>query len=252
MMKNGLYSFAVSALLLFGTACSSDDNTSEEEIQEPVALLTHEEVIGVWEAQGYRWDIEEGKSSCYLMTADGDDFQYDENGEYITISIREYCEQYAEDYNRDPNNEVKGTPEDFANHDFSDTYMFSNIEVTEDEVVIYVGQDIPDQGTLNILAVKGEYTFDEENAILIVNNVAIESSPEELEIKVFKDDEDRINFRYTDFDIYTAYSYDKSESYWVYAPMIYYCVEGEPIDTEGMSIQGKESIVPDSVLKTLK
>lgn len=226
MIKRFVFPLLAGSLLLFGAvACSSDDDGIKGE--EPVLDLTVEDIIGEWEAEGYRWDLQNGSSSCYLMTEDGSDFQYDENGDYITITINEYVEQYAADYNADPANEVEGTPEDFAQHDFEDTYLFATFEVTEDEITVYMGQQIDGHGTLSVLTLQGEYVFNEEDQVLIVQDVAIESDPREIKINVFKDDQNRLNFRYTDFDIYTAYSYDQTESYWVYAPMIYYTVPGK-------------------------
>ncbi len=224
MIKKICFPIILGTVLLLGVSCSSDDDASTV---EPETKLTIDDIIGEWEAEGYRWELEEGESTCYLMTEDGNDFQYDENGDYISITIGEYCEQYAEDYNADPDNEIEGTAEDFAIHEYEGTYLFTTFEVTEEEITIYTGQSIPEEGTLAVLTVQGEYQYDEETETLTVQDVAIESDPREIEIKVFKDDENRLNFNYTDFDIITAYSYDETESYWVYAPMTFFTVPGE-------------------------
>jgi len=229
MFKRNYLPIVFGAFLFMGISCSSDDDATTEEPETP---LTQEDIIGEWEAEGYRWDLEEGSSTCYLMTEDGEDFQYDENGDYITITINEYVQQYAEDYNADPENEMEGTPEDFANHEYAGTYSFTTFEVTEDEITVYAGQDISGEGTLSVLTIQGEYEFDEETATLTVQDVAIASDPREIEIEVFKDEENRVNFRYTDFDIFTTDSYDQTQSYWVYAPMIYYTIPGEAYESD--------------------
>lgn len=162
------------------------------------------------------------------MTDDGQDFATDDNGDYITLpSIRAYCEQYADDYNADPKNTIKGTPEDFANHQYEGSYLFTNINITEDKVIIYSGQKIEDAGTLAILCVSGTYTYDKTTCTFTVEDLAIENDPRTLAINVTKDEEGRINFRYSDFDMYTTPSYDKTKTYYVFAPMIYYCQPGE-------------------------
>lgn len=195
--------------------------------KEPNTIPELSAIIGAWEAEGYRWDLDNGESTCYLLTEDGYDFELDEDGNYITITIREYCEQYAKDYNADPANEVKGTPEDFADHNFEGTYMFANINVTADEVVIYIGQRIIDQATMAVLCVKGAYTYDPQAGIITVKDLAIEDDPRNLEINVWVSPDGRMNFRYLDFDMFPTPTYDGSKSYYAYVPMIFYCMPGE-------------------------
>ncbi len=195
--------------------------------KEPNTIPELGAIIGAWEAEGYRWDLDHGKSACYLLTEDGYDFELDEDGNYITVTIREYCEQYAKDYNADPANEIKGTPEDFADHNFGGTYMFANINVTADEVVIYMGQRIVGQATLAVLCVEGSYTYDPQTGILTVDDVAIEDDPRSLEINVWMDPAGRMNFRYSDYDMFPTPTYDGSKSYYAYVPMIFYCMPGE-------------------------
>lgn len=55
----------------------------------------------------------------------------------------------------DEPNTMKGTPEDFANHNYEGTYMFTNINVTEDYITIYGGQDLGEAGRMSILCVDG-------------------------------------------------------------------------------------------------
>ena len=224
-------SMAIAATI---TSCSEDDSP-EQNSSQPTEEITPDEpteielseILGAWEAEGDRWDLDEGVSRCYQMTDDGNDFAMDDDGNYLVLaSIREYCEQYANDYNADPNNSIKGTPEDFANHSYADSYMFTNINITENNITIYSGQRIENGGTLAILCVSGSYTYDQETGTFTVEDKAIESDPRTLTINVFKDDQNRMNFRYSDYDMYLTPSYDKTKKYYVYAPMIYYCQPG--------------------------
>lgn len=222
------------------TSCDDDEPKGgeivppgEEEVtppeEEEETTLKQSDIVGAWDAEGYRWDLDEGRSICYEMTEDGTDFAFDDEGNYITIpSIREYCEQYARDYNADEANTVKGTPEDFANHNYEGTYMFTNINVTEDHITIYGGQDLGEAGRMSILCVDGKYTFDEETATLTVEDVAIVDDPRTLKVNVFKDEDGLMNFRYADYDMYTTPNYAGTKTYYVYAPMIFYCKPGKP------------------------
>lgn len=95
-------------------------------------------------------------------------------------------------------------------------------------MVVYSGQRIEGAGTIAILCVTGSYSYDKAAGQLTVADVAIESDPRTLAIDVSRDEEGRTNFRYSDFDMYTTPSYDRTKTYYVYAPMIYYCRPGEP------------------------
>ena len=161
------------------------------------------------------------------MTDDGQDFATDDLGNYITLpSIRAYCEQYANDYNADPENEIKGTPEDFANHEYEGSYLFTNINITEDKIVIYSGQQIPEQHSLLKISVLSFSSVTFTPGTFTVKDLAIESDPRTLAINVTKDENGRMNFRYSDYDMYTTPSYDRTKTYYVYAPMIFFCHRG--------------------------
>lgn len=214
--------------LLLAVSCN-DGNDTPGPNEKPQETIELHELLGAWEAEGYHWDLDEGRSVCYRMTDDGQDFALNENGDYVVIpSIRDYCEQYAADYNADPANDIEGTPEDFADHPYEDTGLFTNIVITEEKAVVYSGQRIEGAGTIAILCVTGSYSYDKAAGQLTVADVAIESDPRTLAIDVSRDEEGRTNFRYSDFDMYTTPSYDRTKTYYVYAPMIYYCRPGEP------------------------
>lgn len=52
-----------------------------------------------------------------------------------------------------------------------------------------------------------------------------------------------MNFRYSDYDIFTTYSYDQTENYWVYAPMIFYCTQSEESTMASRQIINKKEAV---------
>lgn len=206
------------------SACSDDYEAPAPEFTIPA----QNEFIGGWEAEGYRWDLDRGKSACYLMNEAGDDYVFDENGNYITVTVREYCEQYAQDYNADPKNEIKGTPENFADHGYEGTYLFTNFNITDTHITIYLGQRIPGVGDMSVPTVKGDYTYDPQTGIMTVNDIANSIDHRTLLIDVTKSKDGRMNFRYSDYDLYLTPTYDQTKSYYVYAPTIFYCVPGEP------------------------
>lgn len=208
-----LFSLVVTLLL---TAC---ENTEES---KPSHFPTLSKIVGAWEADGYRWDLE-GNGLCYLMNEAGDDFAYDENGDYIYLSVKSYCEQYARDYNADPANTIKGTPEDFATHDYEGTSCFTNINVTEREITIWSGQ----HGNIVVLCVKGTYVYDRQSGIMTVQNVAIADETTTLKIQIWES-AGHMHFRYSDMDMYGTPNYDKTKNYTVIGPMIFYCKPGTP------------------------
>ena len=68
-------------------------------------LPSAQELQQTWEAAGSIFDLN-SNGVCYQLDYNSDDgFAHIPNGDYVTISIREYCEQFAKDWNADSNNE---------------------------------------------------------------------------------------------------------------------------------------------------
>lgn len=220
-----IFAFAVDDKGYQTTATKTSAFTAAYEAITPTPV-TATELVGGWEAEGYRWDPT-GSNALYLL--DGGDFAYDDDGNYITCTLNEYLQKYSDDWNANPENACNPSiPEDFADHNFEGSYMFSNFGITETEVTVWQGQAIPGAGTMAVCCVKGTYTYDEATQTMTVNDVAIESEPRTLKIQVSRDTRGRMNFRYADFELYTTYSYDQTQEWYVYAPSFYYCVPGEP------------------------
>lgn len=189
-------------------------------IQEGVVAPAADEILGEWNVLGDRWDLDYGESKCYLMDDNSEDgYAHDENGDYITITIREFCEQYAADYNADPSNEVDGTPEDFADKLYENLGLVGTFVVDKEKVTFEWGLGVG----FSVVMVDGEYEYDPVKGCMTVNDLAIASDPRELQIDVFVDEEGHMCFRYPEFYITGMTSYDQTKEYWIYAPTIFYC-----------------------------
>lgn len=192
--------------------------------QDGITYPAAEDIAGTWNVIGDRWDLDEGKSACYLMDDESEDgFARDENGDYITITVREYCEEYAKDYNADPKNEIKGTPEDFAEKIYEMLGLSGTFTVTDKHIKFDWGLDVGFYSTY----IDGDYTYDPGTGIMTVDDRAIPSSPRELPVNVFTDEEGRMNFRFSEYYIVGMTSYDGSREYWIYAPTIFFCEPAE-------------------------
>lgn len=186
--------------------------------QEGFAGLTQSELVGKWTAVGDRWNLDE-KSACYLMSEDGSDFAYDEDGNYIYITVREYCQQYADDWNAaHPNSEIKATAEMMAEklyEDFGATGVFT---IDEDNMLFEWSN-----GVIVVTFVNGTYKYDMAKGIMTVEDRAIESDPRNLQVKVFVDEDGYTCFEWPEYYLFNMTSFDGSKEYWIYASTIFFC-----------------------------
>ena len=202
----------------YGAVCSDTINVRQE--GREVSYPAPEDIIGVWKVIGDRWDLDNGESSCYLMDDESEDgYAHDENGNYIIITVREYCEQYARDWNADPANGTEGTAEDFADKLYEDIGLAGTFTVDGSRVSFDWGLELG----FSALYVDGEYKYNAAEGYMQVDDRAIESDPRDLRIDVFTDENGRMCFRYPEFYIMSMYNYDQTEEYWIYAPTIFYC-----------------------------
>lgn len=225
----------LAAAAALAVACSKPSTEPKPPTGEKavVTIPTLAEITGGWEADSRRWDISDGKGGiCYLMNEAGNDYAFDENGDYITITLLEYLQQYAADYNADENNTIKGTPEDFAYQPYENSYMFSNFGIDATKIKVYHGQRIADAGTMSIECVNGTYTYDPITGLMTIEDVSIVTDPRTVKMKVWKetyaDQTSRICYQYSDYDIFVNKSYDKKIIYDTYASTIYYTESAEP------------------------
>lgn len=188
--------------------------------QEGRSTIAKENIIGIWNVLGDKWDLESGNGICYLRGSDG--LVKDEDGNYVTITIQEFCEQYAADYNADPANKETIQPEDCTNKLYEDTGLGGTFTIDENHILFMWGSK-----SCEIMMVDGDYEYNEAEGYMEVNDLAIPDVPRNLQVDVFIDQDGLMCFRYTEYYIVEIFNYDKSESYWIYAPTIFYCERAE-------------------------
>lgn len=231
---------AAAALVSFA-ACTKDPGTDAEDpgTEDAVKEIpSAEEIIGVWGALGHKFELNYGKSALYQMNEAGDDFAYDDEGNYITTTIEKYVEKWCADYNADPENtEYTAVPEDvvYSEYEEQDGMIdFGTFQLTDK--FIQFNQGMKGIFTFDLLSIKGEdYTYDEETGIIKVTNYAIEDDPVDIQIRVRTNDRGGLTFTYSDYYIYTLWTYDQTVEYWPYTPISYICQEGE---VPAPSVQG--------------
>lgn len=181
--------------------------------------------IGKWNVVAEKWNLD-GKSWCYQMDDDSDDgYAHDENGNYIIISVKQYCEEYAAAWNADPDNASSGytaTAEDMAYRLYSDIEMKGTFTFTNDSVNFDWG--LTNGFTVNMM--NGKYTYDETTCVAKINDTAVEDDPRDLSMNIAFAEDGMMSFEYTEFHLYTFSSYDGTKEYWINAPLVFYC---EPV-----------------------
>lgn len=191
--------------------------------QEGHGNPTADDIKGVWTVVGDRWDLD-SDSICYLMDDDSEDgFARDEDGNYITVTIREYCQQYADDYNADPANEMEGTAEDFAYKVYDDLGLAGTITVDGGNILFDWGLAAGFSATM----VDGTYEYNAVKGYMTVDDRANASDPRMLQVDVFEDENGMMCFSYPEYYIVGVSSYDKTREYWVYATTVFYCEKSE-------------------------
>lgn len=209
-MKKSLFLFL---LLCAATIVSCDD----EDNAIPQAILPDAEGLQqVWSAAGSVFDLD-GDGACYLLDDTSDDgFAHTPDGDYISISVREYCEQFAADWNADPKNADNPiTAEEAADRRF--VGLFTRFNISADLFVMEQGAENGYSATL----IQGSYTYNENTGVITVEDT-IDSATKELVVSV--DKEGTVNFLCsTEWYAFDTSSYDKTRTYWIKAPTRYYC-----------------------------
>lgn len=184
--------------------------------QEGFTNSTQSDLVGTWQAVGDRWNLD-AVSACYLM--DGDGFAFDDDGNYVTITVREYCQQYADDWNTaNPDSEIKATAEIMAEKLYEDMGVRATMTVTEDSVTFEWGHQY-----VLVTFVKGAYNYDVANGVMQVDDRAVTDDPRNLKIKVFTDEQGYRCFEWPEFYLFNMTSFDGSKEYWIYASTIFFC-----------------------------
>lgn len=223
MKKIALSKYLMVVLLLAVAAVSCSKDSGGKEEADVLPKLSIEDLIGEWTASGSLFDLEaEGKG--YLLDLDFSDpimdgFKHDENGDYITITIQDYCRQYAEDYNADPANTDKVTAEDVAERIFSEEIVTKFTVMTE-----YV---MLEQGNLAGTAtmISGDSVYNQETQTFKITKDISGEEGDVVEIKVERGrTEDEVKFLVTsEYYPYKTATYDGKEEYWFLTPTWYFC-----------------------------
>lgn len=252
--SNLLKSFAALACAAAFVSCSKagDDGgngNGEGGGQNPPAdetIPSASEIRGVWGALADKFELNYGKSALYQMTEDGNDFALDENGDYITVTIEEYVNEWCESYNSDPANEgFEAHPEDVVVTEYIEQdgiINFGTFEVTESHIVF--NQGIAGASTISVTSIDGDYEYDETSGVMHVRNLAIADDPVDLDVRVRKNENGGLTFTYTDFYMYTVVTYDGSTEYWPYTPVSYICQEGEVAVPDAMEANSLPAALP--------
>lgn len=218
-------SIAVCAIM--ATACTKQTTQTP-----PSDIPTAEELVGTWGATADKFELNYGKSALYMMNEDGTDFEYDDEGNYIVITIEEYVNEWCDAYNADPNNEATAVPEEVVLNEYvaeDGAINFGTFTVTENTIEFHQG--VKGSFNMDLLSIKGEdYVYDEKTGMISVTNTAIEDDPADIKIQVRKNELGGLTFTYSDFYMYTLWTYENTVEYWPYAPISYICQEGETPD----------------------
>ena len=201
-------------------SCSKDNDGKEEEVQPNLSI---DELKGQWMASGSLFDLEtEGKG--YLLDLDFTDpimdgFKHDENGDYITISIQDYCKQYAADYNADPDNKDKMTAEDVAERIFSEE-LVTTFTIMSDYIMF-------EQGNLagSATIISGESVYSQENQTFTITKDILgeEGSVVEIKVKRGRTDGEVMFLVTSEYYPYKTATYDGKDEYWFLTPTWYFC-----------------------------
>lgn len=179
-------------------------------------------------------DIENPNGVCYLLDYNNPDgFAHDEDGNYITISVREYCEQFANDWNADPANE-KITTEEAADR-FVAGLNFVRFNVTQDNFLMTYGYD-----TFSVTLVDGSYKYDFEKGVITVDD-NVENTQKDFTLTFDEESKELVFFNFTEWYPLSLMSYDKTKDYYVFAPTYYYCnVEGGETSIKANNVEKLE------------
>lgn len=206
-------------------SCSDDDNTAKNEPKEP-RIPTLDELVGIWNSGMCKFDLE-SKGWAYELDLEYsapyyDGFAHDENGDYVRISVKEYCEQYAADYNADPKNTDKLTAEEAGTREFSDQ-LISRFTVEADHFLFVQGNKA---GIVTLIT--GTSVYDETTGVFTITRDSAYDEGEVIEVSVFEDVDGVMNFVVNSewYSFYTA-TYDDSKQYWVFCPIYYFSVKAE-------------------------
>lgn len=221
------------ALLAVTVMCGACDDGEAEAIIRPTEpenpvevsrIPALDEVKGVWNSGECLFDLKRDGLCYELDLSYGppyyDGFVHDENGDYVYVKTSAYCEQYASDYNADPENTDVLTAEEAASRTF-DRKLVCRFTVTDDKFLL-------EQGNTAGIAdmIRGPYTYEPQTGLFTITNDF--GSGETSKVYVFQNKQGQTVFLVMSewFPFYTG-SYDKSREYWILCPTYYFAQKAE-------------------------
>ncbi len=197
------------AKIVFVGAAKADTATT--------SLPTKAELVRTWKATRSVFDIESGNDRCYLLDYDSSDgFAHTDDGDYVLCTVKEYCEQFANDWNADTANTKKITTEEAADRIFS-TGNFVNFVVTTNRFTMEHGY-----ASYTVTDVSGNYTYDEATGVITVQD-EIENKAKTFTLSIDKDTNGIVFLNATEWYPLSIMSYDQTKDYYIFAPTYYYC-----------------------------
>lgn len=186
-------------------------------------LPTAKELVKTWSTTRTVFDLTNDKSICYLLDySSPDGFARDDSGNYIYMSVKEYCEQFANDWNADSSNEQKITTEEAADRTVTGD-DFVNFIITDDRFTMRYGY-----GPYYSTNVDGTYTYNEETGIITVND-EVEKKTKQFTVSIDQETKAVTFYNFTEWYPLAIMSYDQTKDYFIFAPTYYYCDKYEPV-----------------------
>ena len=177
-----------------------------------------------WSVNTTDFDIENNQAVCYLLdSSSSDGFAHEEDSSYVFMSVKQYCEQFAKDWNADPNN-PQITAKEAAERTVTGDY-FVRFTITEDQFLMTYGYL-----QYTVTEVDGKYTYDEETGTITVDD-EIEQKKKEFKVYIDKDKNELVFYNFTEWYPLPMMSYDQTKDYYIVAPTYYYCGEYKESET---------------------
>lgn len=202
-------------------------------------LLTAKELVRTWTTTRTVFDINNSKAVCYLLDYDsawGDGFAHNDDGSYVSMSVKDYCEQFAKDWNADENNTQKITTEEAADRTVTGD-DFVKFDITDDRFVMKYGY-----ASYEVKDVNGTYTYDEETGVITVDD-EIESKKKTFTVSVDPETDAVVFLNATEWYPLQIMSYDQTKDYYIFAPTYYYCDKYSSLATGINSTSAQKHVV---------
>lgn len=169
-----------------------------------------------WTSHRTVFDYNTAKSYFYQFTDDGG-YVMDADGNYVTITLQEYCEKFAEDWNADEANEQKITAEEAADRTLDSNHWVAFEADGETMTMTYGYGEM-----MTVTYISGPYTYDETTGVATIEDT-VESSTKTCTFSVDPETGSLVVKNATEWYPFDIMTYDQTVSYLVFCPTYYYC-----------------------------